>query len=399
MDRRSFLTLSSAGLAAASRRQTSRKRAAAFRTALCDLLGIEYPILQSGMGRVAGPELVAEVCKAGGLGILAGLGVRGEDLKAQIRRVRELTDRPFGVNLWLHTELRPPADVTKIPEDRLRAVQATLNRFRERLSIPTTFARPAGVPDLIAEAFETILQERVPVWSIGLGDPGPEMVRRCRERGVKVIAMVATVEGARAVAASGVDAVVAQGSEAGGHRSTWIKPASREAACVGTMVLVPQIVDAVKVPVIAAGGIADGRGVAAAIALGASGVMLGTRFVATREASVPPFWKKAIVEGESDATTNTDVLSGLYARAIRNTFTDEYAASGAPVLPALVQANAAQDVYTAAAAQGNPEYFPLIAGQSTGLIDDLPGAADVVRSLMAEARAAMDSAARRIGAG
>jgi nitronate monooxygenase len=394
MDRRSFLTLSSAGLVGAGRRQTPRKRKAAFRTTLCDLLGIEYPILQSGMGRVAGPELVAEVCKAGGLGILAGLRVKGEDLRAQIRRVRELTDRPFGVNLWLHTELRPPADVTKIPEERVRAVQATLNRFRERLSIPTTFARPAGVPDLIAEAFETILEERVAVWSIGLGDPGPEMVRRCHERGVKVVAMVATVEDARAVAASGVDAVVAQGSEAGGHRSTWIKPVSREAACVGTLVLVPQVVDAVKVPVIAAGGIADGRGLAAAIALGASGVMLGTRFVATREANVPPFWKKAIVEGKSDATTNTDALSGLYARAIRNTFTDEYAASGAPVLPALVHANAAQDVYNAAATQGNPEYFPLIAGQSTGLIDDLPGAAEVVRSLVAEARAAMSAASQ-----
>jgi nitronate monooxygenase len=193
-----------------------------------------------------------------------------------------------------------------------------------------------------------------------------------------------------------VDAVVAQGSEAGGHRSTWIKPVSREAACVGTLVLVPQVVEAVKVPVIAAGGIADGRGVAAAIALGASGVMLGTRFVATREASVPPFWKKAIVDGSSDSTTNTDVLSGLYARAIRNSFTEEYAASGAPVLPALVQANAAQDVYGAAAAQGNPEYFPLIAGQSAGLINDLPGAAEVVRTIVAEARAAMDSALRRI---
>jgi nitronate monooxygenase len=396
MDRRSFLTLSSTGLVGASRRQTSRKRAAAFRTPLCDLLGTEYPILQSGMGRVAGPELVAEVCKAGGLGILAGLGVKGDDLKAQIRRVRELTKRPFGVNLWLHTELRPPADVTKIPEERVRAVQATLNRFRERLSIPTSFARPAGVPDLIAEAFETILEERVPVWSIGLGDPGPEMVRRCHKRGIKVVAMVATVEDARSVAASGVDAVVAQGMEAGGHRSTWIKPESREAACVGTMVLVPQVVDAVDVPVVAAGGIADGRGVAAALALGASGVMLGTRFVATREAGVPPFWKKAIVDGSSNATTNTDVLSGLYARAIRNTFTDEYAASGAPVLPALVHANAAQDVYNAAATQGNPEYFPLIAGQSAGLINDLPGAAEVVRTIVAEARAAMDSAMRRI---
>ena len=396
MDRRFFLALSGAGLLGSGRRQTPRKSDNSFRTPLCALLGIQYPILQSGMGRVAGPELVAEVCNAGGLGILAGLGVKGADLKTQIGRVRELTDRPFGVNLWLHTELRPPADVTKIPEERVRAVQETLNRFRERLRIPTTLARPAGVPDLIAEAFETILDERVPVWSIGLGNPGPDMVRRCHERGIKVVAMTATVEDARAVAASGVDAVVAQGSEAGGHRSTWIKSASREAACVGSIVLVPQVVDAVKVPVIAAGGIADGRGVAAAIALGASGAMLGTRFVATREANVPPFWKKAIVDGSSDATTNTDVLTGLYARAIRNSFTEDYAASGAPVLPALVQANAAQDIYNAAATQGKAEYFPLIAGQSVGLINDLPGAADVVRTIVAEARAAMNSTLRTV---
>jgi nitronate monooxygenase len=241
-----------------------------------------------------------------------------------------------------------------------------------------------------------ILEERVPVWSIGLGNPGGEMVRRCHERGIKVIAMVATVEDARAVAGTGVDAIVAQGGEAGGHRSTWIKPASREAANVGTLVLVPQVVDAVKQPVIAAGGIADGRGLAAAIALGASGAMLGTRFVATREASAPPMYKKAIVEAGSDATTNTDVLSGLYARALKNTFTEEYAASGAPVLPGLLQANAAQDIYAAAASKGDREHFPLTAGQSSGLIRDLPGAADVVRSIASEARAAMESASRRI---
>lgn len=242
-----------------------------------------------------------------------------------------------------------------------------------------------------------ILEERVPVWSIGLGDPGPEMVHLCHERGIRVVAMVATVDDARAVAASGVDAIVAQGGEAGGHRSTWVKPASPEAACVGTMVLVPEIADAVKLPVIAAGGIADGRGVAAAIALGASGVMLGTRFVATREAIAPPFFKNAILEGQGDATTNTDVLSGLYSRAIRNAFTEDYEASGAPVLPGLLQANAAQDVYAASAAQGSADYFPLTAGQSVGLIHDLPGAAEVVTALVEEARAALESAARRFG--
>ena len=197
------------------------------RTALCDLLGIEYPVLQSGMGRVAGPDLVAEVCRAGGLGILAGLGLAPDELRQGIRRVRELTDRPFGVNLWLHTELRPPVDPAGIPEARLHAVQSVLNGFRARLHLPPSWARPTAVPDMIAAAFAVILEERVPVWSIGLGDPGPDMVRRSHERGVKVVAMVATVSDALVVAASGVDAIVAQGGEAGGHRSTWVKPASR----------------------------------------------------------------------------------------------------------------------------------------------------------------------------
>lgn len=360
-----------------------------FRTPLCDLLGIEVPIVQSGMGSVAGPPLVAEVCRAGGLGILAGLYLTGEELRRRIRELRTVTDRPFGVNLWLHTELRPPADVSRIPDRTVQAVQGQLNRFRERLGIPTTLARPKPVSDVIDEAFEVILEERVPVWSIGLGDPGPEMVRRCRERGIKVMAMVATVDDARAVAQSGVDVIVAQGGEAGGHRSTWVKPASREAANIGTMALVPQIVDAVKVPVVAAGGIADGRGFVAALALGAAGILLGTRFVATRESAAPEFYKKALLDRGSDATTVTDVFSGHYARALRNTFAEEYAASGAPVLPVLVQRNAADDIYTKAAANQDGEYFPMWAGQSTGLIHGLPGAADVVHAIMREAQSVL----------
>lgn len=367
-----------------------------FRTELCNLLGIEYPVLQSGMGNVAGPDLVAEVSRAGGLGILAGLNVPPDDLRRLIRRVRELTDRPFGVNLWLHTAMRPAADVARIPEDTVRAVQGTLNRFRERLGIPATLARPAGVPDLIDAAFRVILEERVPVWSIGLGDPGPEMVGECRSRGIKVMAMVATVEDARAVAASGVDVIVAQGGEAGGHRSTWVKPASAEAANVGTMALVPQIVDAVQVPVVAAGGIADGRGLIAALALGASGILLGTRFVATRESTASEFWKKHLLERDANTTTVTDTFTGLYARALQNTFTREYGASGAPVLPPLVQRNAAQDVYAAAAARQDGEYFPMWSGQSVGLIHDLPGAGEVVEAIIREARAVIAALPQRI---
>jgi len=367
----------------------------AFRTGLCDLLGIEYPILQSGMGGVAGPDLVAEVSRAGGLGILAGLNLPTDELCRRIRQVRELTDRPFGVNLWLHAELRPPVDVARIPDDSVRAVQSQLNRFRERLDLPTTLARPSGVPDLIDAAFEVILEERVPVWSIGLGDPGPEMVRRCRERGIKVIAMVATVEDARAVVASGVDAIVAQGGEAGGHRSTWVRGPSRDAANVGTMALVPQVVDAVDLPVVAAGGIADGRGLVAAIALGATGILLGTRFVATRESAAAEFWKKAILERDSEATTVSDAVTGLYSRFLRNTFIEEYAASGAPVFPALVQHLAAQDIFAEGNRRQDAEYVPMATGQSVGLIHDLPGAGDVVHAIVREACAVMAALPRR----
>jgi nitronate monooxygenase len=369
------------------------------RTSLCDLLGVEYPILQSGMGGVAGPELVAEVSRAGGLGILAALRLSADQVRTGIRRVRDLTDRPFGVNLWLHTDIRPPVDPATLPQETIQRVQGTLNTFRDRLGLAATAARPAPVPDLIDEAFEVILEERVPVWSIGLGNPGREMVARCRERGVKVIAMVATVDDARAVAAAGVDAVVAQGSEAGGHRSTWVKPSSREGAQVGAMALIPQIVDAVELPVIAAGGIADGRGIAAALALGAVGALLGTRFVATRDSAAADFWKKALLEQSSEATTVTDAFTGLYARVLKSAFTDGYAASGAPVLPALLQSSAAQDIYAAATKQQNREYFPMHAGQSVGMVHDLPGAAEVVETLVRETCAALRALGERVRLG
>jgi nitronate monooxygenase len=363
------------------------QRLVPWRTRLTDLLGIDVPILQSGMGRVAGPDLVAEVSGAGGLGILAGLRLGAAELRSQIRRVRERTDRPFGVNLWLHPDLAPPVRASAVPEETIRAVQGTLNRFRDQLGLEHRENPPAALPDVIDEAFEVILEERVPVWSIGLGDPGPERVRRCRERGVRVIAMATTVEDAQALAASGVDAIVAQGSEAGGHRSTWVK--DRPPGDVGTLALVPQVVDAVSAPVIAAGGIVDGRGVVAALALGASGVMLGTRFVATRESMAPDFWKRALVEGGGSSTAVTDAFTGYRARTVRNQFSEEYAASGAPRLPGLLQSSAAMDIYEAASRRGDGEHFPMYSGQGIGLIHDLPGAAEVVAHLMDEARAAM----------
>jgi nitronate monooxygenase len=356
-------------------------------TSLCDLLGIEHPIVQSGMGGIAGPELVAEVSKAGGLGVIASLYRTPDEVRAAIRRVRELTDRPFGVNQFMPDSLRPPADPATIPERTLADVESTLNGFRARLGLPARTGRPKPVPDLIDAVFEVIVEERVPVWSIGLGRPSADQVRRAQARGVKVMAMVTTVEDARTLAALGADVIVAQGSEAGGHRSTWTKTPTAQESCIGTLTLVPQVVDAVRVPVVAAGGIADGRGVVAALALGAAGVLLGTRFVVTRESTAPEFQKKALLESESDATVVTDAITGLWARYRRNSYTDAYMASAAPVLPALVQSRAADDIFAQAGKQADPAWFPMATGQSVGLVRDVPGAAVVVAGIGGAARA------------
>ena len=243
---------------------------------------------------------------------------------------------------------------------------------------------------------QVVLDERPPVFSAALGWLEPGLADECHGRGIKIMAMVSTVEDARIAAAGGADVVVAQGSEAGGHRSIDGKPASPEATSVGVMALLPQVVDAVRVPVVAAGGIADGRGLIAALALGASGVLLGTRFVATRESMAPELYKKRLLESESGDTTLTDTLSGLWARALANRFTREYTESGAPVLPPLVHRGAANDVFIAALKQGDADYYPMMAGQSVGLVRDLPGAGEVVAAVIREAHAVLNALPGRV---
>lgn len=357
-----------------------------FRTTLCDLLGIEYPILQSGMSGVAGPDLTAEVSNAGGLGIVAGGFLSADQLREAIRAIRSWTDKPFSVNLLLPPELRHPVSTETIPEQTVHAVQEALNPMRATLGLRVSSTRPPTVPDVIPEAFQVILDERVPVFSVGLGNPGPDMVAECHRRGIKVIAMVTTVQDAQAVEATGLDAVVAQGAEAGGHRSHFEKPATSDRADVGTVALVPEVADAVRIPVIAAGGIVDGRGLVIALALGASGVLMGSRFLATRESMAPEVHKKALLERTADTTVLMDTFSGRFARVLRNAFTEQYAQSGAPVMPYPAQYLANGDIRQEATAQGNDDYLPLWSGQGVGLIHDLPGAAEVVEATVQEAR-------------
>lgn len=374
-----------AGLAQASSASAAPKAPARLRTPVCTLLGIEHPVLQAPMQFIATPALVAAVCEAGGLGILPGIGLTPDQLRANIQEVRRLTRRPFGVNLILHSALRPPVDMRTFPSETTRAIASVLNRFRARLGLPERNEAPATLPDVLPALFEVIVGERVPVFSTGVGLPTADMVTRCHQSGMKVLSMVATVTDAVEAERLGADVIAAQGSEAGGHRSVGVKPPSPERAAIGGLALVPQVVRKVRVPVVAAGAIMDGRGLAAALALGAAGVLMGTRFIATLESGAPPFYKDALRNGDSDETTLSDAFTGHYARFLRNRFLDEYRSSGAPVFPPVAQQLAARDIVEAAAKNGDPSFYPMYAGQGVGAIDGIPAAGDVVRTSVAEA--------------
>jgi nitronate monooxygenase/enoyl-[acyl-carrier protein] reductase II len=309
------------------------------RTRVCDVLGIDVPVVQAGMATFTSAELVAAVSNAGGLGILGALLRPADQLQAEIRRIRTLTDNPFGVN---HV-----------------------------------------IAHLDPAALEVTFAERVPVLSTSWGDP-TELVARAHAAGVRVIHQVPTAALAAAAARAGADVIVGQGTDGGGH-----------VGLVGTMPLLPAVVDAAGgVPVLAAGGIVDGRGLAAALALGADGVLMGTRFLATPEAPIHRRHRDAIVAADESATVRTEsfdraigmVWPGAEVRAIRNRFLAEWgdrpAAAGEhadELGPAIMQALLAGDM----------DVFPPLAGQGCGLIHDVRPAAEIVRATVSEAEAVL----------
>lgn len=391
MQRRKFVQLGTASLLAGSGtfvscHQTATgtdKRILEFTTPLCDLLGIRFPIIQAGMAEVAGPELVAAISNAGGLGILAATLVSPQVVKENIKQIRALTDKPFAVNLILHQDFLPPREFS-ISDETVQTIQGVLNGFRRVLGIPASNLKPPRLPSLIQSALEVILEERVPIFSIGLGNPSKEIVSQCRERGIKVMAMISTVEDALAVADNGVDVIVAQGSEAGGHRSTWEKKSSKDFANIGTLALTSAVVEKVKVPVVAAGGIVNGKGLKAALALGAQGVLMGTRFIASKESMASETYKQKILNSSSDDTILTDAFTGLFARVIRNQFSSDYAKANIPVFPPGRQYGATVDIVKAAKQQENPEYFALYAGQGIDEINDILPAEEIINRIMSE---------------
>ncbi len=363
------------------------------RTPLCDMLGIEYPILSAGMGpsligeRTGAPvELVVAVSEAGGLGVLGGAGYTVEEMREAIREIRKQTDRPFGVDVLLPAATvaagdAAPESAREIPlRDALNALPAAhrewFQKIQQELGLPdteavisggTTTARPHA-------AVEVCIEESVPLFCAGLGNPG-FMVEAAHGVGMKVLGIAGNAKNAGRIAQAGADLVVAQGHEAGGHTGR-----------VGSMALWPQAIDAAApTPVIAAGGIGDGRGLAAALAMGCVGVWVGTRFLASREGGALDVQKQAIVNASDEDTRRTTIYTGKTSRATYNRFHDLWEESGLEPLrfpTQVVLASAIVDMFNQA---GNVEYVGPFAGQVAGLIDDVPPAAQIVEDLVEQA--------------
>jgi nitronate monooxygenase len=370
------------------------------RTKLCDMLDIQYPIILAGMGGmggpVSGPELVAAVSNAGGLGILGCAFLSPHKVEEMIRRTRQLTDRPFGVDTLLPpdipltgstTELK--AELPSLAPSAVADEPDVIEKLRKELGVPA----PSGGKGYLGriaddtvwsqedleKQVEVIIEHRVPVWAAALGDPAP-YVKECHARGIKVIGVVASVRGARRLVRSGADIIVASGAESGGHNSR-----------IGTMVLIPQVVDAVSpVPVVAGGGIGDGRGLVAALALGAAGVWCGSVFLGTYEAIYEDYHKQKILESTEDDTMVSKVITGKQARYLKNRLIAAWDKAGLPTLPMPMQSIAIIPILDGAYEAKMADIVPAPAGQIVGMIKELKPAAQVVEEIVAGALKVLD---------
>ncbi len=353
---------------------------------LTERLGLRHPFIQAPLaGGGDTPALVAAVGEAGALGFIGAAYLTPPQIAEAARAVRARTARPFGVNLFA------PLPAPEAPRDPRPALERVAPFYAE-LGLPAP-ALPAGGREAFDEQLAAALETGAAVFSFTFGLLPAQATAAVKARGMVLLGTATTVDEALALERAGVDAVVAQGSEAGGHRGTFAGPI--EAGLIGTMALVPQVADAVKVPVIASGGIMDGRGIVAALALGASAVQLGTAFLTCDEAGIPDAYKQAILAAREHETRLTRAFSGRPARGIVNRFMTEVERGAPPeaILPFPLQNALTRPLRTEAARQGRADFLSLWAGQGLRLARRLPAA-----RLVAELAAETDTARRRLAA-
>ena len=351
-------------------------------TELCDMLGVDYPIILAGMGNVSCAELAAAVSNAGGLGVLGASVWTLDEMRDEIRKTKELTDKPFGVDLLFPggmaeapTGMAGPMKVSDIkpmlPQEQVDFVE----KLKKDWGVPDTDPEiPLPTIMFPKESAEVLFEEKVPFFVSGLGFP-EWLEPDAHANGMKMIHLVGNVKNAKRTAAAGTDIIVAQGTEAGGHTGR-----------IGTLALVPQVVDAVApLPVVAAGGIGDGRGLVASLALGACGALIGTRFVAASEAREYEYQKQKIVNAVDEDTRVTKIYSGKTLRAINNKLIEEWNASGIPTLPMPMQSLLVRDLIEGLLEADMTDYLSGLAGQVSGLITEVKSATEIMADIVNEA--------------
>jgi nitronate monooxygenase len=324
-------------------------------------LGIDYPIIQGPLGGLSSQKLTAAVSNFGGLGSFGAHGLAPEAIKDVIGEIRSLTSKPFAMNLWVSTE---DEGARTSDEKAFNRSLAPLAVHLAALGAPRPTYRPYSQIRFEDQA-RVLVDAKVPVFSFIFGIPPKEVLDECRTNRIVTIGTATTPEEGAALQEAGVDAIVASGFEAGGHRGSFLRAA--EDSLTGTFSLVPQIVDRVNVPVIAAGGIADARGVVAALALGAEAVQIGTAFLACEESGAGVLHREALRGRKAGHTALTKGFTGRLARGIHNRLIEELNEPGTEILPYPLQRGLVRSLSIAAEAAGRSDLLPLWAGQSANL--------------------------------
>src|SRR4030081_2315502 len=321
-------------------------------------LGIDYPVIQGPLGGLSSQKLTAAVSNFGGLGSFGGHSLTPEAIKDVIAEIRSLTSKPFAMNLWVSME---DEGARTSDENAFNRSLAPLTTQLAALGAPHPTFKPYS-PARFEDQARVLLDAKVPVFSFIFGIPPREVLEECRAKSIVTVGTATTPEEGAALQEAGVDAIVASGFEAGGHRSSFLRAA--EDSLTGTFSLVPQIADVVNVPVIAAGGIADARGVVAALALGAEAAQMGTAFLASEESGASLLHRQALRGKKAGHTALTKGFTGRLARAIHNPLLEELNQQGTEILPYPLQRALVRTLAIPAEAAGRSDLLPLWAGQS-----------------------------------